>query len=165
MSGLRASAAAVAGALALAVPAASAAPAPGRPWATINVCDTTGHPDGLGVRGSLPGLGTRRTHMYLRIRVQFQTGQGTWQDLGASGDSGWLDVGKSRVQALQAGRTFTITPPEKGQSAYVLRARVAFEWRRGSRVLRRASALTTAGHRDVMGGDPPGFSAATCSIA
>jgi hypothetical protein len=27
------------------------------PWATVNVCDTTGHPDGIGIRGSMPGPG------------------------------------------------------------------------------------------------------------
>ena len=26
-----------------------------QPWATVNVCDTAGHPDGVGVRGWMPG--------------------------------------------------------------------------------------------------------------
>ena len=29
-------------------------------WATINVCDTVLHPDTIGVRGSMPGVGARR---------------------------------------------------------------------------------------------------------
>src|SRR5262245_47393421 len=31
-----------------------------RLWATVNVCDTVGHPDSLGIRGSMPGSGDRR---------------------------------------------------------------------------------------------------------
>lgn len=164
MSGLRASLALVAVALALGAPPARGAPTPPRPWATINVCDTKGHPDGLGVRGSMPGIGTQRTHLYLRIQVEFQAGDGTWTSLGASGDSGWLDAGKTLLRPQQTGRTFTITPPDKGQPAFVLRAQVRFEWRRGTRVLKRAHAATTAGHKDVTGADPAGFSAATCTI-
>ncbi|MGZ6697006.1 MAG: hypothetical protein ACXVFL_15365 [Solirubrobacteraceae bacterium] len=170
MSGVRAYAAAFAGVLALAAPAAARiAPAagkvsPDRPWATVNICDTQAHPDAIGVRGSMPGLRTRRTHMYLRIRMQFQQADRTWADLGAAGDSGWLDAGKSRSRVRQVGRTFTIVPPQTGQAPYVLRARVAFEWRRGAVVYRRAQVFTTAGHHGVAGGDPPGFSAALCRI-
>lgn len=152
--------------LALAGPAtARGAASTAKPWATVNVCDTTDHPDGFGVRGSMPGLGTVRTHLYLRIHAEFQTGAGTWRDLGPTGDSGWLDAGKTLLRSRQTGRTFTITPPDKGRAAYVLRATVGFEWRRGTKVLRRASAVTTAGHRSVTHADPPGFSAATCAIA
>lgn len=163
---MRAAVAAIAGILALAGPAAARDPASTpKPWATVNVCDTKSNPDAFGVRGSMPGLGTVRTHMYLRIRGEFQTGSGSWRPLGASGDSGWLDAGKSRTSSRQAGSTFTITPPPPGQPPYVLRATVSFEWRRGSRVLGRARAVTTGGHRGVAGADPAGFSAATCSIA
>jgi hypothetical protein len=152
-------------ALVLAVPARAATAPPGRPWATVNVCDTKAHPNAFGVRGSMPGLGaTRRSHLYLRIQAEFQVG-GAWRSLGASGDSGWLDAGRTGVPSRQTGRTFTITPPDAGHPAYVLRATVSFEWRRGTKVLRRATAVTTAGHRHVRGADPVGFSAATCAIA
>ena len=165
MSALRASLALVVVALAFGAPVSRAASIPSRPWATINVCDTKGHPDALGVRGSMPGIGTQRTHLYLRIQVEFQGSDGSWQTLGASGDSGWLDAGKTLLRSQQTGRTFTITPPDKGQPAFVLRAQVRFEWRRGRRVLKRAHAATTGGHKHVMGADPAGFSAATCTIA
>lgn len=167
---IRACAAVVAGALAMAAPAAARpaatpTPKPKPPWATVNVCDTQKHPDQFGVRGSMAGLGTRRTHLYMRIQVQFQLGDGTWRDLKTSGDSGWLDAGKTTLRRRQVGQTFTITPPTQGTGAYVLRARVAFEWRRGSKVLKHASAYTTAGHHDAEDGDPAGYSAATCAIA
>jgi hypothetical protein len=168
VSSIRATAAALVGALALAQPAAArtaAAPVLQKPWATVNVCNTQGQPDAFGVRGSMPGTGIQRTHLYLRIQVQFQKAPGQWKDLGRSGDSGWVDAGKTKVHPRQAGRTFTIVPPRKGQPPFVLRARVAFEWRRGKAVLKRAETVTTAGHRSAAGGDPRGFSAATCTIA
>jgi hypothetical protein len=163
---MRAAAVAIVGTLALAGPAARASTITEKPWATVNVCDTKNHPDAFGVRGYMRGLGGRqRTHMYLRIQGEFQTGNGTWSTLGAAGDSGWLDAGKSLARPRQTGRTFTITPPAKGHPAYVLRATVTFEWRRGTRVIRRVHVVTTGGHRGVSGADPPGFSAATCAIA
>src|SRR5947207_14010398 len=30
-----------------------------RLWATVNVCDTVGHPDSIGIRGSMPGDGQK----------------------------------------------------------------------------------------------------------
>jgi hypothetical protein len=164
---MRAAAAVIAGTLALGAGAAGAraSVATEKPWATVNVCDTKAHPDAFGVRGYMRGLGgKRRTHMYLRIQGEFQTGNGTWRSLGAAGDSGWLDAGKSLARPRQTGRTFTITPPAQGQPAYVLRATVTFEWRRGTKVLRHVQVVTTGGHRGVSGADPAGFSAATCSI-
>ena len=170
MRTIRACAAVVAGVLTIAAPAAARpattpTPKPKPPWATVNVCDTKAHPNQVGVRGSMAGLGTRRTHLYMRIQAQFQLGDGSWRDLATSGDSGWLDAGKTTLRRRQAGQTFTITPPDPGAGPYVLRARVAFEWRRGTKVLKRATAITTAGHHDAEDGDPAGFSAATCAIA
>jgi len=164
---MRAAVVTIVGTLALAGPAATgASTVTEKPWATVNVCDTKDHPDAFGVRGYMRGLGgKRRTHMYLRIQGEYQTGNGTWRTLGAAGDSGWLDAGKSLARPRQTGRTFTITPPEKGKPAYILRATVTFEWRRGTRVIRRVQVVTTGGRRGVSGADPAGFSAATCAIA
>src|SRR4051812_50184687 len=78
-----------------------AVPAPDRgaarersPWATVNVCDTVGHPDGVGVRGWMPGTGDRRDELFMRIQLQFlRRSDSTWRALGGSGDSGVVDVG------------------------------------------------------------------------
>jgi hypothetical protein len=162
---MRAAVAALAATLALAGPAAAATSlSTAKPWATVNVCDTKAHPDAFGVRGYMRGLGKVRTHMYLRIQGEYQTGSGEWRSLGASGDSGWLDAGRSFARPRQTGRTFTITPPAKGRPAYVLHAIVTFEWRRGAKVLRHVQVVTTGGHRGVSGADPTGFSAASCAI-
>ena len=45
-----------------------------------------------------------------------------------------------------------------------LRGLVEYQWRDGSHLLFSASRLTTAGQVAEAGAEPPGFSAATCSI-
>jgi hypothetical protein len=160
-------------ALLAALPAASSA-APARvgtetlhdaqPWATVNVCDTVGHPDGIGIRGSMPGTGDRRDELFMRIQVQFRRADGTWAAVGRAADSGFVDAGHGDARVRQAGRTFTFMPPAAGKPAYVLRGLVTYEWRRDDTVLRRARRLTGAGHPDTPGADPTDFSAATCSI-
>jgi hypothetical protein len=153
--------------------AASARVAPSEPgrtvyaskllWTTINVCDTAGHPDGIGIRGSMPGSGDRRERMFMRFQVQyFDVRLQQWHNTVADGDSGFLAVGSARFRRLESGRTFTITPPPLG--SYLLRGVVTFEWRQGGEVVRRARKRTAAGHPGTPGSDPPGFTAAVCEI-
>jgi hypothetical protein len=157
-------AATLAATFAVAVLAAAPAGAAARgPWATVNVCDTTGHPDGIGIRGSMPGGGAR-VGLFMRFVVQVRTGRGRWRPVGAAGDSGWIAAGSANRRATrEAGRTFTVTPPRSG-GAYVLRGVVRFQWRRGRQVVRRARAVTRAGHPGTAGADPPSHSAATCVV-
>jgi hypothetical protein len=133
-------------------------------WATVNVCDTPGHPDGMGVRGSMPGTGDRGDELFMRLQLQFfRRSDGRWRTL-RSADSGFLDLGHGAARARQAGRTFTLMPPGAGQQAFLLRGLVTFDWRRDGEVVRRVRRLTSAGHPGTGGADPAGFSAATCSI-
>jgi len=140
--------------------------APSRPrsllWATVNVCDTQDAPDTIGIRGSMPGSGNRRERMHMRFQVEYRAADGSWRPMGSSGDSGWIAVGSGRYRARQSGRNFVVPPPQGGSVR--LRATVTFEWRRGSRVVRRASRRTAGGHPGTPGADPPGYSAATCRI-
>jgi hypothetical protein len=136
-----------------------------RPWATVNVCDTAGHPDGIGVRGSMPGTGDRRDALSMRIELQYlRRSDDRWLRVGRTGDSGTLDVGHGDARTRQAGRTFTIAPPGAGRPAHLLRALVTFEWRRDGALLRRARRVTRGGHADTPGADPRGYTAATCAI-
>ena len=154
---------AVLAAVAAAAPGAAAAPRSKLLWATVNVCDTAGHPDGVGIRGSMPGTGVASDRLFMRFRLQFRGRRGGWRAIGPAGDSGWVDAGSGRARARQAGRTFTVTPPARGR-AFVLRGVVVFQWRRGGQILHRARTLTRAGHPGTAGADPAGASAATCTI-
>ncbi|MCW3040177.1 MAG: hypothetical protein JWM31_2082 [Solirubrobacterales bacterium] len=134
-------------------------------WATVNVCDTADHPDTIGIRGSMPGNGVRAQEMYMRFQLQYLAtdDDGRWHNIGASGDSGWIDAGSAKYRRRQTGRNFTVRPPESG--AFRLRGAVTFEWRKGTDVVRRARMSTTGGHGNTAGADPRGFSAASCSVA
>jgi hypothetical protein len=135
-----------------------------RLWATVNVCDTVGHPDSIGIRGSMPGSGERAEVMFMRFQVQvFDQTNARWHNL-AGADSGFVELGSGRARARQSGNTFTITPPRAGASPYLLRGMVSFEWREDGTVVRRARKSTTVAHPNTAGSDPAGFSAATCSI-
>jgi hypothetical protein len=135
-----------------------------RLWATVNVCDTVGHPDSIGIRGSMPGSGERAEVMFMRFQVQvFDQTNARWHNL-AGADSGFVELGSGRARARQSGNTFTITPPRAGAAPYLLRGMVSFEWREDGAVVRHARKSTTVAHPNTAGSDPAGFSAATCSI-
>lgn len=133
-------------------------------WSTVNVCDTTAHPDTIGVRGSMPGSGDPDEHMFMRFQVQYLSSKDSqWHNIGPTGDTGFIPVGAGKYRARQAGRYFTIRPPSTG--AFLLRGVVTYEWRTGGDVTRRARKRTTAGHGNTSGADPKGFSAATCQVS
>jgi hypothetical protein len=128
-------------------------------WATVNVCDSPRHPDTIGVRGSMPGTGSRGQRMYMRIRLEYFDGDAQiWRPVGRDGDSHRFYVGASTHRVRQGGMSFAFDPP------VLLRGHVTFEWRRGRRVIYSAEKLTEAGRTAVAQGDPPGFSAAECEL-
>jgi hypothetical protein len=131
-------------------------------WATVNICDTPNSPNVVGLRASMPGSGRRRERMFMRFRVQFRAPDGAWRDFTSAGtNSGFQPVGSARFKARQSGWTFPFEP-QPGQR-FELRGVVNYEWRRGKRVVRRATKSTTPGH-NVAVADPEGYSAATCEI-
>jgi hypothetical protein len=151
---------------ALALPAAASAQTVDKSrhlWATVNTCDTRKNPDTLGIRASMPGSGKAEERMYMRFRAQyFSEADNRWHNFTTRAtDSGWQRVGSARFKARQSGWNFQFRP-RKGQS-FELRGAVRFEWRRGSKVVRRASKRTTAGHGTAVS-DPKGYSSGTCRI-
>jgi hypothetical protein len=140
-----------------AVPAAAAAD--DGPWATVNVCDTAKHPDVIGIRASIPGT-PRGARLAMRFRVQYRTSDGSWADV-AGANSGWRDLGPATGGPVQSGWSFTFAEP---QGPVVLRGMVRFRWRRPHVPVRFSQLPTTAGHRSSAGADPPGYSAATCTL-
>lgn len=134
-----------------------------RLWTTINVCDTVGHPDSIGIRGSMPGDGDKTEVMFMRFQVQlFDAAQARWHNLDGA-DSGFVELGSAR-KARQSGNTFTITPPRPGSAPYLLRGVVSFEWREAGKVVRHTHRSTAAAHPNTAGSDPVGFTSATCTI-
>ncbi len=146
-------------ALLIAATAPAAGAAQPQVWATVNVCDTAAHPDQIGVRGSMGGLGTR-AGMYMRFRVQYRDpSDGRWRYV-TTADSRWRRAGTARNRALESGWSFELA----GTGPQIVRGVVRFQWRRGGRVLRSKRRVTESGHRSTAGADPRDFSAATCRI-
>lgn len=134
-----------------------------RLWATVDVCNPRDQPDTVGVRGSMPGNGDSGDRMYMSFRLQVMAPSTQhWSELAGATAPEYLAVG-SGSSSRQGGSSFVIKPVA-GKPAVVLRGIVEFQWRRGSKVLARASRPTTAGHVSLAGADPAGFSAASCSI-
>ena len=134
-------------------------------WATVNICDTEANQDKIGIRGSMPGLGTEKASLYMRFQVQYLAkADGKWHNIEEKADSGYRKLGVSRHRVMESGWTFRFLPPPDG-GAHTLRGAVTFVWRVKGRQVRRIRETTEAGHRSTVGADPPGFSAATCSIS
>ena len=151
--------------LALALPGSAAASDNDDLWATINICDTEANPNVLGVRASMPGNGTRQT-MWMRFRATyFDRATETWHRIPGNSQSPWIETGKARVSARQAGRRFTIEPPLP-TTTHVVRGVVKYQWRRRKtgEVVRRARKVTLAGHPTGSYGDPYDYSAGLCEI-
>jgi hypothetical protein len=128
-------------------------------WATVNVCDTTKHPNEVGIRASMPGT-PRGAGRQMRFRVQFRDGD-RWRYV-TGADSGWRRVRRAAGLAVESGWSFEFAPPAKPTT---FRGVVRFRWVRDGRVVTRATEITENGHRSTAGADPEGYSAATCSIA
>jgi hypothetical protein len=145
---------------ALAVPGAAAArPAEAdRLWSTVNVCDTSEHPNEVGIRASMPGT-PQGTGRRMRFRVQWRDGD-RWRYVSGA-DSGWRSLKRARGRAIESGWSFEFERPSK---TLTFRGVARFRWLRDGRVVGRAVEITESGHRSTAGADPKGYSAATCSI-
>jgi len=142
-------------------------------WATINVCDTAGRRNSVGIRAGMPGNGTEQ-RMYMRFQLQwYRARERRYVDTGAP--STWVRAGSARFRAAQRGFTFGgIAHPPAGER-FKLRGKVSFEWRKRRPaekgvtrahevVVKRATRLTRRGLEGVKGGRPPGRSDAVCLI-
>jgi hypothetical protein len=101
--------------------------------------------------------------MFMRFELQYFL-DGRWQDLGPTGDSGFVRVGSAKFTRREGGQDFQLAPPATGQ-VFRVRGVVSFEWRLGKKVVRTASKHTAKRTVPVRNADPKGFSAAECVVA
>ncbi|HLW93970.1 MAG TPA: hypothetical protein VKS25_01195 [Solirubrobacteraceae bacterium] len=131
-------------------------------WATVDVCNTAAHPDTIGVRGSMPGTGDKHEEMYMRFVIEYQSGNGHWHYFNTGGISSYIDLGDASAASRQAGQNFQLG--KNVNANYLLRGVIQYEWRLGGRNIGTTVRSTSGGHQVAAGGDPPGFSAAFCTI-
>ncbi|MGH2839283.1 MAG: hypothetical protein ACRDKY_00480 [Solirubrobacteraceae bacterium] len=131
-------------------------------WATVNICDTPKHPNTIGIRASMPRGKSSDEKLFMRFQVQYLSQvDGKWHHVTQGGDSGFVAVKRPRGKARQKGWSFQISP---NSDTIRLRGMVTMEWRRGGEVVRRARERTRGGHKNAADADPPGYSAADCTI-
>jgi hypothetical protein len=130
-------------------------------WATVNICDTQNHPNAIGIRARAPGDGSKE-NIWMRFFVQYQK-NGAWTNVKKGGSSAWRKIGTAEFKWREGGVTFPFDL--KPGDGYLMRGLVKIEWRLHGNVLRRAQGYTSANHHAAGGGDPKGYSAATCFIA
>jgi hypothetical protein len=174
-------------------PSSGLATAASRPdlWATVNICDTAGAPDSMGIRAGMPGNATRQ-RMYMRFRAEYWSrSRQDWAPVAGSGVSPWVYAGVAEYEQRQAGWTFQFSAPPAGVT-FTMRAIVEFQWREAPRraarqrrrrgrpkrkrmvilrarsaragVVRTVTRTTETGIEGVHGGDPAGTSKAMCLI-
>ena len=153
-------------------------------WSTVNICDTSGSPNALGIRTSVPGNGSAE-RIWTRYTAQWWSGAAQeWKTVGGSGVTDWVYMGQADMTARQAGWTFRFVQPAAG-TTYVMRGVVEVQWRDGpstarearrpgtmrrrrkarrASVVRHRTLLTETGMQGVQGGDPAGTSKAMCLI-
>jgi hypothetical protein len=144
-----------------ALPSASALLHSRELWATIDVCSPPKEQDTIGIRGSMPGDGRPGDRMYMSFALQYLTAVNQWSPLPSSSSSYVAVGGAGSVR--QGGWSFTLKPAS-GHTKYTIRGMVSVRWMRGRRVIAHALVPTTDGHKALAGANPPGYSAATCTI-
>jgi len=139
-------------------------------WATVNICDTSKSPNGLGVRTSVPGNGSEE-RVYARFTAQWwSAAKQQWLSVAGAGTTDWVYVGTSEYSSQQAGWTYHFSAPPTGKT-YVLRGVTELVWRAEDDrrdgdwdIVRRRTLLTETGMQGVRGGDPLGTSKAMCLL-
>ncbi len=126
-------------------------------WATVNVCNTHKHPHTIGIRGQMPTLGfPARLSMLVVVDYWDPSHKRFLPDPHARRV---VQLGVVSFGDEQGGRTFPF-PAHSG----LLRGTVTFAWRRSGKVLLSVTRNTSAGHKSADFSDPPGYSAAKCTI-
>ena len=126
-------------------------------WATVNVCNSPGKPNSIGIRGQMPALGIPAS-LSMTVQIDYWSAkQKTF--LPAPGASQTVSLGDATTGLHQAGVSFPFAP-----GSGVLSGSVTFQWERGGTVLATAARQVTSGHPDVDFSSPPHLSAEQCSI-
>src|SRR5581483_10375008 len=96
-------------------------------WATVNICDTTAHPNEMGIRGSMPGTG-HTGKMFIRFTAEyFDSGHNRWDEVSGKDVSPWVLAGSSRLKFRQAGYNFRFDPPKVAGATFLLRSTADFK--------------------------------------
>lgn len=131
-------------------------------WATIDECQAGADGAIVGVRASMPGTGDTSEQMFMRFALQYRRpAHRRWHKL--AGSRAFVNVGSAAYASRQAGLNFRLSATTAPGT--VLRGIVDFQWRRGVSIAQSVLRFTSAGRRPSAGAQPPGYSAARCSVS
>lgn len=124
-------------------------------WATVNICNTSAHPNTIGIRAQMPSLGFP-AQLSMVFEVQYYSAQDhVYKPVAGSTMS--VPLGSSTLGLRQSGFSLPLTP-----HGGTLRGVVTLTWSVGGRVVGSTTRVTTSGHTDADYGDPGGYSGAVC---
>ncbi len=126
-------------------------------WATFNICNTRNHPNSVGIRGQMPGLGFR-AQLSMEFQMKYWSArQKRFRQIKGADKS--ITLGSQSTGLYQDGVTFRFAP-----HAGFLASVVSFDWTLGSRSVAHLTRWTSKGHPNADGGDPPHYSAGRCVL-
>ena len=129
-------------------------------WATVNICNTRGHPHTIGIRGQMPALGYTST-MSMTITIDYFDPQRN-RFVPDRAVVRFVPLGDPANGLWQGGVRFSFRKPA---TAVLLRGMVTYQWKRGGKVVGRTTRYTVHGIKQVDDSDPPGYSTATCNLS
>jgi hypothetical protein len=126
-------------------------------WATVNVCNSPGNPNSIGIRGQMPALGIPAS-LTMTVQIDYWSAKDN-AFVPAPDASRTVSLGDATTGLHQGGVSFPFAP-----ASGVFSGSVTFQWVRGARVVATATRQVTSGHPDADFSSPAHFSAAQCSI-
>jgi hypothetical protein len=127
-------------------------------WATVNICNSRGYRNALGIRGQMPALGFP-AWLSMEVKLFYYVhSQKRFAPVPTHGTK-LVRLGRISSGLQQSGALFVFSPHQP-----TLKATITFIWRRSGQLLGRTTLSTTGGHRNADFASPPHYSAATCTI-
>jgi hypothetical protein len=127
-------------------------------WVTVNLCNTAEHPDVIGIRGQMPGLGFATT-LYMDFHATYAVPGRRGRFKAVPKAEKQLKLGQATTGLHQDGVDFYFQP-----HAGLLSGQVTFEWRIRGKVVGSVTKPATSGHPGADFGDPQHFTAGSCRI-
>jgi hypothetical protein len=127
-------------------------------WATVNICNTTSHPNLIGIRGQMPALGFPSV-LTMQVQLKYWSyADNRFEAVPHTKQT--ISLGRQRRGVFQSGISYQLST-----SSGMFAATVRFAWRLGRRTLGHVTRWTSPHHPAAEDGDPRHFSEWKCVIA
>jgi len=125
-------------------------------WTTINICNTKRYPLTIGIRGQMPALGFAAS-LSMDVQALYWSNSSF---VAVPKVQKLIELGRQATGLHQGGVSFRFAP-----GAGRLSGTITFVWKRGGKVIARATRAATRGHPNADYGSPNHYSSAQCVIS